>query len=112
MEKRNTQEQKYILARKKVERIGKFYKHLVAYFVVNIFLSAIFIASDINDGDILKEAFLDYHNYKIWFYWGIGIAFQALNIFGLNLFMGKDWEDKKIKKYMNEQNIKDKYHGK
>ena len=46
MEKRNTQEQKYILARKKVERIGKFYKHLVAYVVVNIFLSAIFIASD------------------------------------------------------------------
>ena len=104
MEKEFTQEQKYVLARKKVEKISKFYKHLASYVLVNIFLSAIFIVGDMNDGDTFMEAFTDYHNYKIWLYWGIGIVFQALNTFGLSLFMNKDWEEKKIKKYMEEQN--------
>ena len=103
MEKILTQEQKYILARKRVEKISKFYKHLATYVIVNIFLSAIFIVGDMNDGDTFSEAFLDYHNYKIWLFWGIGIVFQALNTFGVRLFFGKNWEEKKIQKYMDEQ---------
>ena len=106
MEKILTQEQKYILARKRVEKISKFYKHLATYVIVNTFLSAIFIVGDINDGDTFNEAFLDYHNYKIWLFWGIGIAFQALNTFGIRLFFGKNWEEKKIQKYMDEQNYR------
>lgn len=102
MEKQFTQEQQYVLARKRVEKIGKFYKHLAAYIIVNIFLSAIFIVGDMNDGDTFKEAFTDYHNYKIWLYWGIGIVFQALNTFGLNLFFNKDWQERKVKEYMND----------
>lgn len=99
-----TEEQKYILARKRVEKISKFYKHLASYVIVNIFLSAIFIAGDMNDGDTFNEAVFDYHNYKIWLYWGIGVLFQALNTFGIRLFFNKDWEQKKIEKYMEEQN--------
>ena len=103
MESQFTEEQKYILARKRVEKISKFYKHLGTYVIVNVFLSAIFIAGDMNDGDTFNEAVLDYHNYKIWFYWGIGIVFQALNTFGQHLFLNKDWEELKIKKYLEEQ---------
>lgn len=104
MEKEFTQEQKYVLTRKRVEKISKFYKHLATYVVVNIFLSVIFIVGDMNDGDTFNEAFTDYHNYKIWLYWGIGIIFQALNTFGTTLFFKKDWEERKIQKYMDEQN--------
>ena len=106
MEKEFTQEQKYVLARKRVEKISKFYKHLASYIIVNIFLSAIFIVGDMNDGDTFKEAVTDYNNYKIWLFWGIGIAFQALNTFGVRLFFKKNWEEKKIKQYMEEQNFK------
>jgi len=101
-----TEEQKYILAKKKVEKISKFYKHLAVYVVVNTFLSAIFIVGDINDGDTFTEALFNYHNYKIWFFWGIGVVFQALNVFGLSIFFNKDWEQKKIKNYMEEQNYR------
>ena len=104
MERKFTEEQKYVLARKKVEKISKFYKHLAVYVIVNTFLSVIFIVGDINDGDTFSEAFSNYHNYKIWLYWGIGIIFQALNTFGINMFLNKDWEQKKIKEYMNDQN--------
>ena len=106
MEKEFTQEQKYVLARKRVEKISKFYKHLATYIIVNIFLSAIFIVGDMNDGDTFNEAIWDYHNYKIWMYWGIGIVFQALNTFGVRLFFNKDWEERKVKQYMDEQNYK------
>ncbi|QVY66745.1 2TM domain-containing protein [Polaribacter sp. Q13] len=106
MEREFTQEQKYILAKKRVEKISKFYKHLATYVIVNIFLSAIFIVGDMNDGVTFMEAASDYHNYKIWMYWGIGVAFQALNTFGLSLFLNKDWEQKKIQKYMDEQNYR------
>jgi hypothetical protein len=106
MERELTQEQKYVLARKRVEKISKFYKHLATYIVINIFLSAIFIAGDINDGDTFNEAISDYHSYKIWLYWGIGIVFQALNTFGLNLFFNKDWQERKVREYIEEKKCK------
>lgn len=101
-----TEEQNYILAKKKVERLGKFYKHLVVYIVVNTFLSAIFIVGDINDGSTFTQAVFYNSNYKIWLFWGIGIAFQAINTFGLNIFFTNDWEKRKIDKFMNEQNYR------
>lgn len=103
MDSKFTQEQQYVLVRKKVEKISKFYKHLAIYIIANIFLTAIFIAGDVNNGDTFSEALFNYHNYKIWMYWGIGIAFQALNTFGFNLFFNKSWENRKIKIYMEEQ---------
>ena len=112
METNRTQEQKIVLVRKRVEKISKFYKHLATYVIINIFLSAIFIAGDVNDGDTFIEAFTDYHNYKIWMYWGIGILFQALNVFGEKLFFSKNWEERKIKEIMEEQNIKLNENGK
>jgi hypothetical protein len=104
MDSKFTKEQQYVLVRKRIEKISKFYKHLVIYIIANIFLTAIFIAGDVNNGDTFSEALLDYHNYKIWMYWGIGIAFQAFNTFGFNLFFNKSWEERKIKRYMEEQN--------
>jgi len=105
MESNRIQERKYIKAQKRVEKIKKFYKHLIVYIIVNVFLTGIFISGDINDGDTFNEAFLNYHNYKIWIFWGIGIVFQALNIFGTSFFFNKDWENRKIKEYVNKQEI-------
>ncbi|MDX6746198.1 2TM domain-containing protein [Polaribacter sp. PL03] len=104
MEINRTQQQRFILAKNRVEKISKFYKHLATYIVVNTFLSAIFIFGDVNEGDTFKEALFNYNNFRIWFFWGIGIAFQAFNTFGFNILMSEDWEDKKIQKYMDQEN--------
>lgn len=104
MEREYTQEQKYILVRKRIEKLSKFYKHLAVYLIVNTFLSALFIFGDMNDGDTFSQAFYNYHNYKIWFYWGIGIAFQVLNTFGISLLFNKEWEQRKVQQYLDEQN--------
>ena len=102
METKRTEEQNFVSAKKRVEKLSKFYKHFATYVVINTFLSALFIFGDVNDGDTLKEAFTDYHNYKIWLFWGIGIAFQALNVFGEKLFFSKSWEEKKLNEYLNK----------
>lgn len=106
MKNQTTKEQRYVLAKKHVEKIGKFYKHLATYLIINTFLSAIFIVGDINDGDSFNEAFWNYHNYKIWLYWGIGILFQAISTFGLPMFLNRDWEERKLNQYLQEENRK------
>ena len=42
-----------------------------------------------------------------WFYWpllgsGIGLAVHAVNVFGRTRMLGSEWEEKKIRQYMNE----------
>ncbi|MGY0407295.1 MAG: 2TM domain-containing protein [Polaribacter sp.] len=106
MEREFTKEQQYVLACKRVEKMSKFYKHLTTYIVINIFLTAIFIVGDIDDGDTFYEAFSNYHNYKIWVYWGLAIVFQALNVFGIPLFFSKSWKERKIRQYMEEEKRK------
>jgi hypothetical protein len=105
METNFTEEQRYILAKRRVEKISKFYKHLAVYVIVNIFLTAIFILGDMNDGDTFIEAIFNYHNYKIWLYWGLGVVYQALNVLGINLIFNKSWEERKIKEYMNQNKL-------
>ena len=44
----------------------------------------------------------------MWFLWaafgiGIGLVFKALKIFEVNLFLGKDWENRKINAFMKEE---------
>lgn len=99
-------EQRYIQAKKRVEKISKFYKHLSVYLVVNLFLSTIFIINDIKDGDTFNEAFFNLGNYKIAMYWGIGIVVQAIGTFGLPMFFSKDWEERKLQEYLREEENK------
>ncbi|HCE55272.1 MAG: 2TM domain-containing protein [Lutibacter sp.] len=90
-----TEEQKYIRAKKNVEKMKKFYADLLAY--------------------LLVIPFLIYINLKFspefqWFWfpmigWGIGLTFHALGAFNHNLIFGKDWEDRKIKEFMDKDKI-------
>ena len=34
--------------------------------------------------------------------WGIGILFHALKVFGYSPILGKDWEERKIREFMEE----------
>ncbi|MBN2734231.1 MAG: 2TM domain-containing protein [Methanomicrobiaceae archaeon] len=83
----------YKRAEKKVAELKGFYSHLTAYIIVNIILTLINLI-------ISPQA--------IWFYWitifwGIGIFMHAWNVFGHNSLFGKEWEDKKIQKYMDKE---------
>ena len=97
-----TEEQKYILAKKRVEKIKGFYIHLAVYIIVNIFISGVIVFGLMNDKYDFAEAITHFGTYSTWLFWGIGLFFHWLGVFGSNLFFGKDWEKKKIEKYMDD----------
>ncbi|MFY0631288.1 MAG: 2TM domain-containing protein [Flavobacteriaceae bacterium] len=100
----NQMNQKYIRAKKRVEELKGYYIHLAVFIIVNTFISITKIVHDVDDGRSLEEAIFRFDTFSLWVWWGIGVAFHTYKIFGASLlFMNKDWEDRKIKEYMNEK---------
>ena len=90
-------EEAYIRAKKKLDKLVGFYWHLAAYVVVNLFL-IILIGFNRDAG----ESFWSFPTFATAFFWGIGLAFHFLGVFGPNFMFGKDWEKKKIKEFMDK----------
>jgi hypothetical protein len=97
MENEYIEEQKYLRAQKKIKRIKGFYWHLFWYLAVNIFIwRSIFMDLD------ATESFFQYGHFFTAFFWGIGLFFNWLGVFGKNIMFTKDWEDRKVKEYMDK----------
>jgi hypothetical protein len=80
-----------------VKRIKGFYKHLIVYLIVNAILIAVKYF-DLEKG----ETFIEFSTFSTAFFWGIGLLFHAANVFRKNIFLGADWEEKKIREYMDQ----------
>lgn len=92
----NDLDDKYIQARKHVEKLKEFYYNLLSYCLVIPFL--IFIN--------LKTV-PQFH----WFWfpifgWGIGLAFHAMSVFFEGGRFGRDWEQRKIQEFMEQEERK------
>ena len=85
-------------AKKRVEQIKGFYIHLAVYITVNLVIA----------GSIMIQSGWRTDAIHIWatlstpVFWGIGLAFHALHVFGINGILGRRWEEKQIRKYMEE----------
>ena len=86
----------YLRAQKRLKEIKGFYWHTFWYAAVNIFL-IIVIAIKQGDGNIWH-----FETFSTAFFWGIGLGFHALSVFGKNLFFSKSWEERKINEYMDK----------
>ncbi len=83
----------YVKAVERVEKLKEFYQNLASYCLVIPFL--IFINMRFSPG---------FH----WFWfpifgWGMGLVFHFLEVNNYNIFLGKNWEDKKIKEMMEKE---------
>lgn len=91
-----TKENKYLRAKKKVENIKGFYVH-VAVFVLSMPI-------------IIITNFMFVPGFHFFWFalfgWGIGIAFHGFSVFGENLFFDKDWEERKVKEFMEKDKTK------
>jgi len=94
-------EEAYLRAKKKLDNLKGFYWHLASYVVVNAFL-IVSIWSNLDKDESIWEL----KTFATAIFWGIGLAFHAMGVFGPDFFFGKNWENRKIKKYMD----KDKRH--
>ena len=87
---------KYVRAVKRVEKLKEFYQNLASYCIVIPFL--IFINLRFSPGF-----------YWFWFPmfgWGIGLTFHFLEVNNYTIFLGKNWEEKKIEELMKKQQNK------
>jgi len=84
----------YDLAKNKVIKIRSFYASLIMYCVMTPFFIILNLRTSPN---------------YYWFFfpmigWGFGLLVQGLNAFKNNLFLGKDWEQRKLKQFLEEEN--------
>lgn len=89
-------EDAYLRAKKKVDELKGFYWHLAVYVVVNLFI--IYLV-----GFYSGSGFFSYEPYTTAAFWGIGLAFHFIGVFGSNLFLGKNWENRKLQEFMEEE---------
>lgn len=95
METNNIDHERFIRAQKRVRAISGFYRHLAAYILINLFLIGLkFVNLDKN------EEFFRFNTFSTAVYWGIGLAFHAVGVFGGHFFLGKNWEERKIAEIM------------
>lgn len=93
MEHYNEQEA-YKRARKKVREIKGFFANLMCYCLVIPIL--IYINLRFSP---------EFH----WFWfsmigWGTGVFFHGISAFGVIPFLGKDWEERKLREFMHQEN--------
>lgn len=91
----NTEKQnRYLRAKERVAEIKKFYTGLIGYVIVISMLGAL-------------NYYVNEWRYMwfLWaaFGWGIGLVFQAAKAYQWSPFMGKNWEERKLKEFMEEE---------
>lgn len=91
-------------ARKKVESIKGFYKHFAIYLVINI-IAILYKLFTLEPG----EEFLSFNTFNMAIFWGLGVVFHAIGVFGSTVFLGSDWEERKIKELMEKENKTNKW---
>jgi len=93
MENNYHDDDRYFQARKRVQEIKGFYGNLTAYILVNIGFLVLNLLTTPNE---------------LWFYWpmlgwGVGVVIHGMRAFNYIPFFGKDWEDQKIKEFMEKE---------
>ncbi len=91
------QEERYKQAKKRVKEIQGFYIHLIVYLFVN-FMIVFYSSKD----SIFSDGKIEIHQFYTAFFWGIGLFAHWASVFGPSLFLGKKWEEKKIKEFMEK----------
>ncbi|WP_293871979.1 2TM domain-containing protein [Flavobacterium sp.] len=94
METNFNEQDRYHLAKKRVEDIKGFYGNLMSYIILNIFFLVLNLITSQNE---------------LWFYWpllgwGIGVIFHGVKVFNYSPFFNKDWEERKIKELIDKEN--------
>ncbi|UOK41188.1 MULTISPECIES: 2TM domain-containing protein [Flavobacterium] len=90
-------DERYEDAQKRVKRLKGFYSHLIIYVLVNILIVFINI-NNLKPG----ESYFQFENFFTAFFWGIGLLAHAVSVFGHHLIFGKEWEERKIKEFMEK----------
>jgi len=94
-------ENKYNRAKERVKKEKDFYSHLIVYLVINSLLILMHLG-------LFRNGFFDW-DYPGWtlfttpFFWGIGLFFHGLHVFQNKIKLFRNWEERKIKEFMEKE---------
>ncbi|RAV30047.1 2TM domain-containing protein [Sinomicrobium soli] len=94
----NSEEALYQRARKRIRKEKGFYRHLMWYVIINL----IILVSIAVPSGMKGEAFWNFWTFSTAFYWGIGLVVHGVSVFMPRVFLGKEWEERQIRKYMEK----------
>ncbi|MFD2726800.1 2TM domain-containing protein [Hyunsoonleella rubra] len=94
-EKNYSNEEAYLRAEKRLKELKGFYWHAFWYVAVNIFIVGMIIY---NGG-----SFFHFGTWATPVFWGIGLGFHAIGVFGRRFAFGKKWEERKIREFMEKE---------
>ncbi|MFL9844293.1 2TM domain-containing protein [Flavobacterium rhizosphaerae] len=89
----------YSLAKKKVKKIKSFYYHLTCYCIIIPII-------------IFANLMFDPQFHWFWFSllgWGTGLLIHGLTTFDFLPFLGRDWEERKLKELIEKEQHKTKF---
>ncbi len=85
------------MAKDKVQKVRTFYYGLFSYVLVVGGLAALnYYLDEFRDPWVLWVAL----------FWGLGLFLKGIRLFGKVPFMGKDWEERKIREYMDKDSFR------
>lgn len=96
------QKDKLVRAQNKVKELKGFYIHLTVFVAINLLISTLTIMARMNGGESFERAFFSFGSFSTAFFWGIGLVFHGIKVFNYNPFFSKDWEQRQIQKYIQE----------
>ena len=85
---------RYLRAKRRVEEIKSFFGNLLAYCIVLPILA--YINWRTTDFPWVIFPALG---------WGFGLTMHAFRVWGYNLILGRNWEERKIQQYMSEDSF-------
>ncbi|CAA7386361.1 2TM domain-containing protein [Chryseobacterium fistulae] len=88
---------RYKKAAKRVKKLKNFYMFFFIYIAVNIFI--LFLNyKGLQPGETIWKV----KYFLVPLFWGIGLIIYGMSIFLPNFFLGRKWEDKKMKELMKK----------
>ena len=86
------EQNRYERAKKKVQELRGFYSHLIIYLI----FVPVFIWLN------LRSTGFPWAIFPI-VGWGLGVASHAAEVYDYNIFFGKDWEERKIREFLDKE---------
>ncbi len=96
----SSKENKYFRAKERVVAVKKFYAALFSNIATIVVLAAInYYVNEFRNPWVLWVVF----------FISVGIVIKAIKLFGYNAIFGANWEQQKIRKYMQEEEVETRW---
>lgn len=103
MESRENNERKRLKkAQERLKQLKGFYIHLTIYLAVNTILLLMKVIGNAYYGESFMGPVWHFSTFSTWFFWGIGLFFHGLKVFNRTTLFSKNWEERQIQKYLEQ----------